>query len=94
MGVSSCETKTIGYTCRAVALKVFGREFESRHLHHHGPWVKGLRGFFVSPASGVGILGVFLKPRKDKPQGYELHRSIPASYAREGAPPILQPCQL
>ena len=50
MGVSSCETKTIGYTCRAVALKVSGREFDSRHLHHHGPWVLGLRGFFLSPA--------------------------------------------
>ena len=38
MGVGGCETKTIGYACRSVALKVFGREFDSRHLHHHGPW--------------------------------------------------------
>ncbi|GEM_PF-1825186 len=28
MGVGGCETKTIGYTCRAVALKVFGQGFD------------------------------------------------------------------
>jgi len=33
MGVGGCETKTIGYTCRAAALKIFGQGFESPHLH-------------------------------------------------------------
>jgi len=33
MGVGGCETKTIGYTCRVVALKVFGPGFNSRRLH-------------------------------------------------------------
>ena len=34
MGVGGCETKTIGYTCRSVVLKVFGPGFNSRRLHH------------------------------------------------------------
>jgi len=34
MGVGGGETKTIGYACRTVALKVFGRGFNSRRLHH------------------------------------------------------------
>ena len=33
MGVGGCETKTIGYTCRSVVLKVFGPGFNSRRLH-------------------------------------------------------------
>jgi len=33
MGVGGCEIKTIGYTCRSVALKVFGPGFNSRRLH-------------------------------------------------------------
>jgi len=37
MGVGGCETKTIGYTCRSVALKVFGPGFNSRRLHQPAP---------------------------------------------------------
>ena len=37
MGVGGCETKTIGYTCRSVALKVFGPGFNSRRLHQSSP---------------------------------------------------------
>ena len=33
MGVGGCEIKTIGYTCRSVALTVFGPGFNSRRLH-------------------------------------------------------------
>ena len=33
MGVGGCEMKTIGYTCRSVALTVFGPGFNSRRLH-------------------------------------------------------------
>ncbi|SPP64498.1 hypothetical protein NITLEN_20138 [Nitrospira lenta] len=33
MGVGGCETKTIGYTCRSVVLKVFGQGFNSPRLH-------------------------------------------------------------
>ena len=32
MGVGGCEMKTIGYTCRSVALTVFGPGFNSRRL--------------------------------------------------------------
>ena len=33
MGVGSCETETIGYTCRTGALKIFGQGFNSPRLH-------------------------------------------------------------
>src|SRR4029079_11423850 len=44
MGVGGCETKTIGYTCRSVALKVFGPGFNSRRLHQTRPSVTLPRG--------------------------------------------------
>ncbi|GIW54551.1 MAG: hypothetical protein KatS3mg082_0955 [Nitrospiraceae bacterium] len=34
MGVGGGETKTIGYTCRTGALKIFGQGFNSPRLHH------------------------------------------------------------
>ena len=37
MGVGGCEMKTIGYTCRAVVLTVFGPGFNSRRLHQPEP---------------------------------------------------------
>src|SRR6185436_9193566 len=37
MGVGGREIKTIGYTCRSVALKVFGPGFNSRRLHQPTP---------------------------------------------------------
>ena len=48
MGVGGCETKTIGYTCRSVALKVFGPGFNSRRLHQTRPSVTLPRGPLLS----------------------------------------------
>lgn len=48
-GVGGRECKTIGYTCRTGALKIFGREFNSRRLHHVSPWVlNGSGAFFLA----------------------------------------------
>ncbi len=48
-GVGGCECKTFGYTCRTGALKIFGREFNSRRLHQKGcPWAQRPGAFFRS----------------------------------------------
>ena len=44
MGVGGREMKTIGYTCRSVALKIFGPGFNSRRLHQPSPLVIRPRG--------------------------------------------------
>src|SRR4029079_6138082 len=48
MGVGGCETKTIGYTCRSVALNVFGPGLNSRRLHQTRPSVTLPRGPLLS----------------------------------------------
>ena len=57
MGVGGCEIKTIGYTCRSVALKVFGPGFNSRRLHQTKLALPGatlmVPGDGTNPASGL-----------------------------------------
>ncbi len=45
-GVGGRECKTFGYTCRTGAPKIFGREFNSRRLHHTA--LRATRRLFIA----------------------------------------------
>jgi len=60
-GVGGRECKTFGYTCRTDVPKIFGREFNSRRLHH----VNASRTLSETPFISECSTGVFLSALLD-----------------------------